>query len=138
MDIDYPALISIKARKVSTDPSLTCLLHDIQHYVEPTDKPSIRLRSDEYLAIGCDLEQLDWLNSLFEKEGFLDHEILFTAEVSVTYMRTEAANALIKWAGSLPNGLWILALDRKQEASVVLTIYITGDSTVQPSGAITP
>lgn len=68
------------------------------------DGPQVRLRSDEYLAVGCDLEQLGWLNSLFEKECILDCEILFTAEVSITYMRTDAADALIRWAGGLKNG----------------------------------
>ena len=91
-----------------TDPQLTPLLHNIVQETGPEDQPQVRIRSDEYLAIGCDLEQLDWLNALFEKEGILNYEILFTAEVSVTYMRTEAANALIKWAGSLPNGFYIL------------------------------
>ncbi|RPB19569.1 LCM-domain-containing protein [Terfezia boudieri ATCC MYA-4762] len=103
VDIDYPAVISIKAQKVASDPQLTPLLHNIQQETGPAHQPQVRIRSDEYLAIGCNLEQLDWLNALFEKEGILDCEILFTAEVSVTYMRTEAANALIKWAGSLPN-----------------------------------
>lgn len=109
VDIDYPALISIKAQKVATDPLLTPLLHNIHLETAPTDNAHIRLRSDEYFAIGCDLEQLDWLNALFEKEGFLSSEILFTAEVSVTYMRTEPANALINWAAGLPKGLYNLS-----------------------------
>ena len=83
---------------------MTPLLHNIHFETASADKGQIILRSDEYLAVGCDLEHLDWLNALFEKENLLSREILFTAEVSVTYMRTEAANALLGWTGGLPNG----------------------------------
>ena len=98
-------MISIKARGVASDPTLSPLIHNIQiSNVAPKGTSQVFLRSDEYLTVGCDLEELTWLNKFLETEELLNADILFTAEVSVTYMRTEPANALISWAASLPNG----------------------------------
>ncbi|KAI5806734.1 S-adenosyl-L-methionine-dependent methyltransferase [Peziza echinospora] len=109
IDIDYPDLISIKARGVAVDPTLSPLIHNIQiSNAAEKGTSQVCLRSDEYLAVGCDLEELTWLHKFLETEGLLDVDILFTAEVSVTYMRTEPANALISWAASLPNARFSL------------------------------
>lgn len=65
----------------------------------------ILLRSDQYLQVGCDLRNLKLLSqtlaSAIDIENCL---VLLTAEVSITYMNVEAANALIEWAGKLPDG----------------------------------
>ena len=65
----------------------------------------ILLRSDQYLQLGCDLRNLKLLNqtlaSAIDIENCL---ILLTAEVSITYIKVEAANDLIEWAGKLPDG----------------------------------
>jgi tRNA wybutosine-synthesizing protein 4 len=66
---------------------------------------NILLRSDEYLQLGCDLRDLKTLGeaiaSAIDMENCL---VLFTAEVSITYMNVDAADALIEWAGKLPDG----------------------------------
>ena len=59
----------------------------------------ILLHSDQYLQIGCDLRDLGTLDralaSAFDLEKI---EILFVAEVSITYMDAHYADNLIEWA----------------------------------------
>jgi tRNA wybutosine-synthesizing protein 4 len=65
----------------------------------------ILLRSDQYLQLGCDLRDLKVLNqTLASAVDFENCLVLLTAEVSITYMNVEAADALIEWAGTLPEG----------------------------------
>lgn len=57
------------------------------------------LRSDHYSAVGCDLADIAKLERLVADEVDTSTSlILCTAEVSITYMNIEAADALIKWA----------------------------------------
>jgi tRNA wybutosine-synthesizing protein 4 len=66
----------------------------------------VLLRSDQYLQIGCDLRDLSELSTVLASAVDLEkYLILFTAEVSITYMDVKAADALIKWACTLPDGL---------------------------------
>jgi hypothetical protein len=67
---------------------------------------SILLESTQYVAIGCDLRNLPRLKRLLR--SVIDHEkclILCVAEVSVAYMHTEAADALISWTSTLSTGM---------------------------------
>ena len=76
------------------------LLGDVSTALAP-----VLLRSESYLAVGCDLRDLEKLENALLKE--FEHSqciILATAEVSVTYMDVEAANALISWVARLKNG----------------------------------
>ena len=58
------------------------------------------LRSENYLAIGCDLADIVRLNTLVASEVQMSKcLVLCIAEVSITYMDTNAADALIRWAG---------------------------------------
>ena len=58
------------------------------------------LRSPHYLALGCDLADIKSLNQHLTSEiDLATCLVLCVAEVSVTYMNTEAADALISWAG---------------------------------------
>ncbi len=63
------------------------------------------LDADEYLAIGCDLRDIVGLDktirSISEPKRCL---VLCVAEVSVTYMNSDSADALIEWAASLSSG----------------------------------
>jgi hypothetical protein len=65
----------------------------------------VLFRSDQYLQLGCDLRDLGLLNqtltSVVDVENCI---ILFIAEVSITYMNVEAADALIEWAGNFLDG----------------------------------
>ena len=58
------------------------------------------LRSPHYLALGCDLADMSKLDQCVAGEIDLASSlVLCVAEVSITYMKTEAADALISWAG---------------------------------------
>ena len=66
----------------------------------PLDRSGLTLCSEHYLAIGCDLADLTKLDLLLAGEVQMSSSlVLCTAEVSITYMDTNAANAVIRWAG---------------------------------------
>lgn len=63
-----------------------------------------------YLQLGCDLRNLNSLeNILASTVNIQESLILLVAEVSITYMDVEAADALIRWTGTLPHGEPILS-----------------------------
>lgn len=102
VDIDYPDLMTIKANVIAAQPEIMELLSGVQHFEKPD--ANVHLQSKEYLALGCDLRDLNSLQTIFSKHGIADAAVLFTAEVSLTYMDREAVDALVKWAAALPNG----------------------------------
>lgn len=102
VDIDFPELVAVKASVIAQTPELHGLLTNPQHYPEPDD--NVHYRSDQYLALGCDLRHLETLQRLFDKHRLVDCAILLTAEVSLTYMPRESVDALIEWAALLPDG----------------------------------
>jgi len=72
----------------------------------PTTRPHpIVFESNEYFQVGCDLRDLKTLEaSLADILGpDFHHEctFIFVAEVSITYMETEGADAVIQWASTL-------------------------------------
>lgn len=68
----------------------------------------VYLRSDCYLALGCDLKDLGTLERLLRAEFDVpSSSILFVAEVSVTYMPLRDSDALIKWASTIEDGMQI-------------------------------
>ena len=74
-------------------------------YDRPLDRSGLALRSERYLAIGCDLVDITKLDTVLMGEIQLsDCLVLCTAEISITYMDTNAANALIRWAGLHDDG----------------------------------
>ena len=100
IDIDYKDLMIKKRDTVSSTKELNSLLSSVE--VLGGD---VLFRSDQYLQLGCDLRDLEHLNHTLK--SVIDIEeclILLTAEVSITYMDVESADALIKWAGRLPDG----------------------------------
>lgn len=63
------------------------------------------MKSVPYMAIGCNLDEPDLLRKVLESEMEVSKcSFLLVAEVSVTYMDTEKANALISWAKWLGDG----------------------------------
>ena len=65
----------------------------------------VYLRSNQYMAVGCDLKDLATLERVLRTEFDLSTtSILFVAEVSVTYMPVNDADALLRWASKLGNG----------------------------------
>ena len=70
-----------------------------------TPSAPVFLQSEFYLAVGCDLRELEKLEAVLFK--WLEPSrciFLVTAEVSVTYMDVQAADALISWAAKFNNG----------------------------------
>ncbi|KAH7146584.1 S-adenosyl-L-methionine-dependent methyltransferase [Dactylonectria macrodidyma] len=101
LDIDYPDLMRKKRAIVLGTPQL-CELLGPNHIISERDTDQILLRSDKYCQLGCDLRKLDALRQCLE--SFLplsECSVLFVAEVSITYMDTLSADALIKWASSI-------------------------------------
>ncbi|UNI16231.1 tRNA methyltransferase ppm2, variant 3 [Purpureocillium takamizusanense] len=95
IDIDYPDLMYKKRAVVLETPELKELLG--QEYI--IGESDILLRSERYCQIGCDLRQLQKLRTTLESFLSLDDcEVLFVAEVSITYMDTTSADLLLQWA----------------------------------------
>jgi tRNA wybutosine-synthesizing protein 4 len=73
--------------------------------IEVPAEGDVLLRSDQYLQLGCDLRDLDCLDkalaSIFDVQTC---QILFVAEVSITYMDARYSDDLIGWASKLPHG----------------------------------
>ncbi|RSL54860.1 tRNA wybutosine-synthesizing protein 4 [Fusarium sp. AF-6] len=101
LDVDYPDLMRKKRAIVLGIPELSELLGP-EPYISEKDTDHVLLRSDKYCQIGCDLRELDALRQCLET--FLplsDCSVLFVAEVSITYMDTASADALVQWASSI-------------------------------------
>ena len=97
MDVDYPDLMEKKCDIISN----TSPLHDLLGpHDRPLDSSGLTLRSEHYLAIACDLADTTKFDMLLASQVQLSScLVLCTAEVSITYMDTNTADALIRWAG---------------------------------------
>lgn len=74
-------------------------------YISEKDTDPLLLRSDKYCQVGCDLRELESLRRCLESFLPLSKcSVLFVAEVSVTYMDTVSADALIQWASTIGQG----------------------------------
>lgn len=68
------------------------------------------LRSDPYIAFGCDLADINKLNAVLANEVDLEPcSVLFVAEVSVTYMNVADADSLLRWACQFSDGMLIIS-----------------------------
>ena len=96
--------MSRKCEVISSTSQLSSLVHPFE---KDDLSNGVYLRSPHYLALGCDLSNTDDLRGRLA--GEIDHAscmILCVAEVSITYMNTVAADALIKWASHMNDGTW--------------------------------
>lgn len=102
VDVDYPDLMKKKLLVVQETPQLQDLLGTGNVSFDNSGDTQIFLRSDKYCQIACDLRELSRLKELLEAVVLPSQtEFLFVAEVSVTYMDTSSADALIQWASSI-------------------------------------
>lgn len=70
--------------------------------------PPVFVRSEQYMAIGCDLRRLDVLEKTLRAElDIVSSSVLFVAEVSATYMPVADSDALIRWASTLEDGKYL-------------------------------
>lgn len=101
IDIDFPDLMARKYSIIHDTSELNSLLTNMR----VPDDPLVLLESDQYIQMGCDLRDLASIQqSLSRMIEISNCEFIFVAEVSITYMETKAADAVIKWAGSLGQG----------------------------------
>ena len=103
VDLDFPDLIAKKADVIINTPEL-------QELIDPLEVPSSpggwAIRSENYVALGCDLVDISRLDDLLAES--IDRSrslILCIAEVSMTYMDVKAADALIEWAAQYNNSM---------------------------------
>lgn len=102
MDVDYPQLIEKKRDVIFTKSLLRDAL--LKTGLRSAEAP-VRVRSQRYMAIGCDLRDLDLLERTLRVElDIPESSMLFVAEVSVTYMPLVDANKLIQWANTFEAG----------------------------------
>ncbi|KAI1412461.1 LCM-domain-containing protein [Hypoxylon sp. FL1857] len=98
VDIDFPDLIEKKCRVVQETPELNSLLTGVKTNVGN----HVQLQSDQYVEIGCDLRNIsDIEKALSTVVDIANCEFMFVAEVSITYMETDGADSVIKWASTL-------------------------------------
>ena len=103
IDVDYPQLISKKCQVISETPQLIQLVGLSQEVKSVT---GIYHKSPQYVALGCDLTDIHYLDDFLTKElSLASCMVLCTAEVSVTYMDPKAADALITWAAQYTDGM---------------------------------
>ena len=102
IDVDYVALMQKKRDVVRSTAELNNMLTNVAFL----ESGNLLLQSDQYLQVGCDLRQLSELSGVLASAVDIEKcLILCTAEVSITYMNVEAADALVKWASNLPDGM---------------------------------
>ncbi|KAF2744229.1 LCM-domain-containing protein [Sporormia fimetaria CBS 119925] len=106
VDVDYPQLIQRKWDRILEDDLLREPL--IRANLRSCPSP-VYLRSDKYMALGCDLRDLKTLGDTLSTEFDLTaSSILFVGEVSITYMPVQDANALIAWASNFEDAKFCL------------------------------
>ncbi|KAF2861839.1 LCM-domain-containing protein [Piedraia hortae CBS 480.64] len=108
VDVDYPALMQKKLAIIEKTEPLRCLLPNFSRTANPN---GLLAHSDPYVAIGCDLYDLDLLDSILHehlhiREG--NATVMFVAEVSLAYMEKEASQQIIEWAANLPDSRFCL------------------------------
>jgi tRNA wybutosine-synthesizing protein 4 len=114
VDVDYPQLIDKKRDVEFTNSLLRDVL--LKTGLRTAEAP-VRVKSDQYMAIGCDLRDLKLLEQTLRAElDITNSSILFVAEVSVTYMPLMDANKLIQWANTFEN---CTLLNRLQLSSTI-------------------
>src|SRR5271154_2054643 len=89
IDVDYEQLIITKKNIIEK----TSELRDLIHLCPDSSSDYIVLESEEYLAVGCDLRDIEGLNNAIKSSNNVEEcLILCIAEVSTTYMSPTAAD----------------------------------------------
>ncbi|KAF2188236.1 LCM-domain-containing protein [Zopfia rhizophila CBS 207.26] len=106
VDVDYPQLMERKIVRILTSTLLRDAL--LRANLRSSELP-ICLRTDKYMALGCDLRDLTTLERILKQElGRKSHSILFVAEVSLTYMNVSDSDSLIRWASTFSDARFCL------------------------------
>jgi tRNA wybutosine-synthesizing protein 4 len=104
VDVDYPDLMRKKREIVLQTPQLRELLGS-EVTTSESDNDPILLKSDKYCQLACDLRELEAFRRVLDSlVPLAEADVLFVAEVSITYMDTVSADELIQWASSIGQG----------------------------------
>ncbi|KAI9376357.1 hypothetical protein BJX61DRAFT_392186 [Aspergillus egyptiacus] len=110
VDIDYEKLMVNKKTAIQRTDAISQLLENV---VFNHDESAIQIRSSKYIAVGCDLKNLDKLDQVLRAEVLpANCAVLFLAEVSLTYMDVKSANAVVNWAAHLSNDAQFCILEQ--------------------------
>lgn len=102
MDIDYEKLMGIKTSVIQQTDNLKSILGEIKAYPAPN---AVLLQAPHYVAVGCDLKNLKKLEEVLKEVlGPSPASVLCIAEVSLTYMDIQSADALVSWIPTLNKG----------------------------------
>ena len=97
-----------KCQIIKTTLQFKELAPDLRDVLPESD---ILLSSERYKAIACDLGDVRKLDRVMNETLNVDeYAILFTAEVSMTYMEAEAAQEVINWASKFSEGRFRLCV----------------------------
>lgn len=103
VDVDYPVLMQNKVGIIDKTDQLRRLLPKLTRTANET---GLLCSSDPYVAIGCDLANVDPLQSILQDHlqlGNGDVAILFVSEVATAYMPREASQAVFDWTATYPD-----------------------------------
>ncbi|KAK5000385.1 tRNA methyltransferase ppm2 [Elasticomyces elasticus] len=96
VDVDYSLLMLKKLHIIASNPPLLDLL---QGWRELSSQSGVLGRADHYLAVGCNLCNVDELDKILQSElNVEDCSVLFVAEVSIAYMDRAASDTVLRWA----------------------------------------
>ncbi|KAK3053671.1 tRNA methyltransferase ppm2 [Extremus antarcticus] len=103
VDVDYPVLMQNKCGIISNTEALHGLL---ENFYRTPNEDGVLGAGNPYLAVGCDLRDLDLLKETLQDAVEIEDEsvaILFVAEVSIAYMDRDASQAVLEWAATYPD-----------------------------------
>lgn len=103
VDVDFPELIEKKVAILQQHEIFLTRLGDFE-INNPRARGQALLDSPCYDALPCDLANLIELQTYLDTYDPVTVSILFVAEVSMTYMNTNVANALISLASQYGDG----------------------------------
>ncbi|KAL4968782.1 tRNA methyltransferase PPM2 [Aspergillus stella-maris] len=110
VDVDYEKLMVNKKTAIQKAQIIQDQLVGTVEF--SSDESAVQIRSEQYIAVGCDLKNLEKLNHVLKTEVLpADCTILFLAEVALTYMDVKSANAVISWAAKLNDDVHFCILE---------------------------
>ena len=102
IDIDHHKLMVNKQNMIRDCKELNRLIPDASFF---PDTECVLIRGSQYIGVGCDLAEVEKLESALKSELIFDEYSIFCfAEVSLTYMQAHAANSVLSWASKLSDG----------------------------------
>ncbi|SCU81022.1 LAFA_0C02322g1_1 [Lachancea sp. 'fantastica'] len=107
LDIDYPDLISHKKHLIDSTPELKSIVGSWSE----SDRIKGALEAEKYTLVPCDLNDIDDFNALIQACNHLQDASLvkiFVAEVSLAYMESENADAIIEICSRQPRSHFVV------------------------------